>query len=722
MADQNSNVRDSDWVRKTFMLSKNNVQGDFNKSWLTHTTANDKFTDTRLGGNFAINNPPQYTQFADIRRQTRLTNTFIGDATRMGMGRFYSEQIDDNSQLVTMQFGVPEYNGMLTFFTGFFDAYASTLANEGRGASDSIFYSVFYTAGKLLGLFAMIRAWPIILLIGVGNLMRFKARWPSSKYYYMKPAMGVYWNRVNLIANNIAVNMGLIPKVQIPWFHKSEPIVGVQGEFNDEGQTNEYINYFSQEAPDLFLPGGGIDVYNVATRAQRLALKKIDALQKLAGDENLNTKQEYFTRLNTFRREWGVDTKQSAKDISIQEYLAVYHGSPAYNQTEPIKDEKITVTSTATAPAGGGDIANVTAPASAAAPSDGKASVTKAASMRARFLKSTDASVVTADSLNADGGYMDDGKDARTEESFWTQLEAGEQGGDQFISFRVEGRDSVTESFSSSVGDSDIQSKFNSTSSNVRTTRFNFSEGNTGIPGVDQIVGAASSFMSGILDGVQISGLMSLAGSAFVDIPKVWKDSSASMPSSSYTIQLRSPYGNKFARFQNLYVPMAMLLAAALPISTGRQSYTSPFLCMVYSKGKNLIRLGMITELSFTRGVGNMPWNTEGEALAIDVSFTVTDMSSLMHAPIDSGKGSLLPWKGIFDDDNAFMDYIASLSSVSLQDMIYPTRIFELNLTRKKIAYQTFFSRSHFASVLTNSGPGRVISAFYRNPEISISR
>ncbi|MEX5385630.1 hypothetical protein WCE10_21620, partial [Cronobacter muytjensii] len=122
----------------------------------------------------------------------------------------------------------------------------------------------------------------------------------------------------------------------------------------------------------------------------------------------------------------------------------------------------------------------------------------------------------------------------------------------------------------------------------------------------------------GVLDSVELSGLATLAGAAFVDIPKTWTNSMAKLPQSTYTMNLVSFAGNPISQMLNLDLPLAMILAGGLPKSTGKQSYVGPFLVELFDKGRCQTRLGMIDSISITRGVGNVGWTADGKALGID--------------------------------------------------------------------------------------------------------
>ena len=159
-------------------------------------------------------------------------------------------------------------------------------------------------------------------------------------------------------------------------------------------------------------------------------------------------------------------------------------------------------------------------------------------------------------------------------------------------------------------------------------------------------------------------------------------------------------------------VPLAMLLAGALPIATGKQSYQSPFLCSLFSRGRVVSRLAMISDLSITRGVGNVGWTPNGNFLGVDVNFTVKDLSSVMYAPINPVYGSLNPFQGWTDEDNSWSDYMNTLSSMSLANQHYPLRKLLLNIERKVAFFKTQWTSASIANDIMGSTPGRWLSIF----------
>ena len=267
-----------------------------------------------------------------------------------------------------------------------------------------------------------------------------------------------------------------------------------------------------------------------------------------------------------------------------------------------------------------------------------------------------------------------------------------------FCSFRVDYTGQVSENFSNSVVESDLARKFNDTSAQNKAAYFTFAGGKV-TDFVDSIVGAAASFTKGVLNSFGASGLVSLAGSAFVDIPKHWENSVAQMPRSNYSMTLISPYGNVLSQMINIYIPLACILTAALPKSAGKQAYTWPYLVEYYDTGRAQSRLSMIDSLSITRGTSNLGFNKSQQALAIEVSWSMVELSNIVSMPISAGF-SLNPTKGVFDDDNLYSDYMNILASLSLNQQIYSYNRLKLRVAQRMKQYQYMISKGQIAGML----------------------
>lgn len=658
MATFQRQIRDASWVRQSFLVAGADLEPTERRNRY-FTTARFKFTDTTPGGNVAINPPPQFTRNADIKvhgifSPLARNNEIAPHLGTKGQGRAYSEMIDDNNRIVTMRFGVPQYNSLTRFWTGFYSGEASRLANTGRGGG------VFYNIGRVVGFIVPIIALPLYVFNLAGNIWRWLDMKPASKYYYLKPTMPLYWNAVTTIVNQIAVNKAIVPRVGEK--------TGTRALDERYQFTEADMQRFSDLLPDIQMEGGGINVYAMATKAQRLARLMYKNISKRLESADRNTNVSaiiddiYQNGLKTERGK--------SSDPSYWKYLQRWFETTVSQTGEPV----------ATPSASNNTSSGTTEPVSGGI------------------------EAIPADKPGVWNNFKD-------------FMEAELDDGSAFVSFRVNAEGSVSESFSNQVGESSVASKFNSMSGESRSTRFSFGDGNIGGGSAGAILGgiasAAKDFAAGIADGLEIAGIAAMGGSAFVDIPQHWQSSVANLPSMSYSFSLTSPYGNKLSQLFNLYVPLAMILAAALPRSTGKQSYTSPFILELYDRGRAQTRLGIIDSLTITRGTSNLPFNNTGEVMAIDVSFTVKDLSTVMHMPIVSGFSLTNLTGSMFDDDNTFSDYMATLGSLSLHEQIYTSDRLRLALTRQAQSMKTWFSTAHFANFIGDLAPARILSLWY---------
>lgn len=655
-------LRDRDWIRQSFLVGDTSLSGvrssnmaDIDIRNRSFSTVRLKFTDTTPGGNFAINAPPQFTRNADVKSKS----IFPGGR---GMGRYYSEAIDDNSRLISMRFGVANFTSMTTFWAGFYDSDMAALARTGKRKG------IAFKVGQAIGFVVPLLS-PVLFTIGViGNAVRYLAMMPSSKYYYLHPSMHLYWTAVNTIFNNIAVNKGVIPRVFSD---------GARNEFGNSTYnfTPKDLKDMQALIPDIMSDDGGINSYAIATKAQRNSRRMQKALENIiqtAGD-----KLDLAAEIDNIQKN-GLPVEQSKYNGSYLAYIGRWLGMEKDNASEDVNR-----------PTTGGPYATT----AAEAPS-------------------------LMEFIHAE---LDDGA--------------------MFATFRVDADGAASESFSNQTGQPDIVNKINGMSSESRNTTFNMSGGNLGdgmaMQAIQGILGGVKDLVSGVADGLGASGLAALAGAAFVDIPNVWQSSTANLPRMNYTMTLSSAYGNKLSQLINIYLPLSMLLAAALPLSTGRQSYTSPFLLELYDRGRAQTRLGLVDSLSITRGTSNLAFDNAGNAMAIDVSFSIIDLSTVLHMPIARGfslpKAALGAAAGaviggpagavagaalanitdIFTDDTAFSDYMATLGSLSMQEQVYTGDRLKLALTRQMKTMKDWSSKANFANWVVDGNIGRLVSIFY---------
>lgn len=722
-------LHDSEWINNCFMLPRDPKRGDTKitdnvRQWMYYTTADMKFTNTSLGGNYTVNNPPQFTTFADPptgRLMTDQSKKALESGMNQGMGQYYSEAIDDNAQRISLRFGVPEYKGLVTFFTGFYSANAALLANEGR-ADSSMFYLISFLVGSVVAL-------PLTIIMAAGKAAKFFMGRPSTKYYWLKPAMPLYWNRVNKVANRIAAEMGLVPDT----FETEEGNPLASYDMMDVTTSNGLKSYsfdmVKEYMPELFADSGGIDIYRVVNKTARM--NNHARAQLIAAGEGASSGKSFAESVRKHLQ--SVDMPADViKGKPLREYLDAYHntvlgamelpgedGEPvSLVRRNAIKDrleDTAEIDGAANGVFGGEEVETAQMSREDAL---GEAPEGADANAALKEYAAQDNNILSILRHGAENGLERvlgwvGGQNSQVGEYF----EAAMARGSDWISFKVNAEATQSESWDNQTTDSDIQNTINGTSKTVRSLAFNFSNFNTGFAMIDEPIKAVRDMVYGTMDSFQISGLLALAGTGMVDIPKRYDDSSANVFTSvSYTLELRTPYGDPLSIYLNLYLPLLCLMAGALPISHGNQAYGAPMLCELFQRGRSTIRLGMIESLQVTRGSGTVGWTEEGLPLGIDITFTVANMSNMMHMPIDTGLQDTLPWNALFADDNTYTDYTAVLSNLTIADQTNPWKKFAINKRKWKLDIDNYFNAARLGNALADDGLSRMLSDFSMNP------
>lgn len=704
-------LQDRDWMARNFMLPADLIDGsETNLRLLTrYTSAMGKVWDTALGGHLAINCPPQNNPLADIRSSVLNpgedveTNGFFtrGGEYTTGLGRYFAESIEDHMETITFQFGHQRFQGVVPYFTNFYDAEQAMLAKTGHGPG--IFYRAGQLAGTAVTIAAMFMYAPLAIALAAGAAIRFFLNRPSSGYYYVKPSPWAYWRRAQFILNQLTVYMKLTP-LRGQW--GGSFFEDAKFDESQSGDTEEYLKYAHAMMPNVWRPEGGIDIIYTVLRGARLDGLRRRKLEGYLTSLNKDNTVDSLRRMMNARFE---DDPTANMEAYTEVYFRSNFGNPDYIQFDPfnamVQERGATAGSVPAAPQAETQTDTTIASESNAVTERVGNVLDKDLPdrMRARWVKDSEGSALRDDS---EGWSI---SNSWAGDAMGFAADTAKKGAD-FVTFKVDPIGSVSESFTNNLGESEIQQKINSTSSSAASARFSFSGGNTGSVVIDGAFNAVGDFLKGFLAGVHMDGLLALAGSAHVEIPKHYQNSSADFQTHTFNIELRSPYGDRMSQFMNLYVPLACILAGALPLSTGLQSYTAPFYCMAYSKGRCMIRNGMITSISITRGVGNQGWNKRLEPLGIDVSITVTDAAQMIHAPIDPGLNLIKPWKIAFDDDSAFKDYMSTMASMSLVDMTDPVRKVGINMAKFSLEWGSLFSATNIGMWAGDSTIPRLIA------------
>ena len=641
--DKLGTVLDREWLKHTFLLDEKTYSEVSDRTNRYYNSAENKFTDTTWGGNIGVNSRPQFTRYSDIRvkgklrgRRDTTVTAFYGN---LGMGRQYSEAIDDPAQTIYLSFGVAHFNSLANFLSKSFDYDALTLAKQGRKRS------ILGQLAKAATTIARFITFPLVStaiwfgLTGLELIIK-----STSRFYSIKHTMHLYWSAVTNLVQAISVNSGLAPKYLNE--NKQEQEIGAPFVID-----KYYIEYLSEIMPDIITSEGYIDVYSFANRAQRMA-NKADAEEFLRS--NNSDLYDFFGIVkNGLRNQYSRNTR----------FINADGGKNLKSRLDEVFNFN-------------------------------------------QFVTKDDQSRIEYDpTVNIeDAANITSNKNRSFFSMFKDDLNAEMRDGSRYAIFKVDSTGSVSESFGNSSVESEVSQKLNGTSSQIRDFNFAMAGGNVvgeTIQGVMQTVGdiiggAASGLTAGFSDV-----LAGLAGGGFIDIPKHWQSSTASLPRSTYNMQLISPYNNVISRIQNIYLPLCMLLAGTLPLSTGRNSYVSPFLCELFDRGRCIVPLGMIESLSINRGTSNLPFDTRGNALCIDVSFTVADFSTIMHMPVSDG---ILNSAEVFlDNNNLLSQYMSVLSGESLYNRIFPFSKIKKAVATYELKFKTFHSPAWAAGALHES-------------------
>lgn len=204
----------------------------------------------------------------------------------------------------------------------------------------------------------------------------------------------------------------------------------------------------------------------------------------------------------------------------------------------------------------------------------------------------------------------------------------------QYIQFYADPRMSFQESASNQTAESALANLVQSGSQKMKEASFFLQTGAMGNAS-QWLTDSAQSWNEamtklgndGIMSRLADIGTTVLSGGNIL-FPEIWGNS-AYNKSYNITINLTSPYGDKESVYLNVIVPLMHLMALALPRQVSANSFTTPFLVKVSSKGWFNCEMGMIDNISIEKVAGSFTVN--GLPTEVKVSISIKDLySSLM--------------------------------------------------------------------------------------------
>jgi hypothetical protein len=205
-----------------------------------------------------------------------------------------------------------------------------------------------------------------------------------------------------------------------------------------------------------------------------------------------------------------------------------------------------------------------------------------------------------------------------------------------YIQFYVDSSASFNEGNSNNTASSKMESIFDSAHDLMNEVAF---MGNSGGLELDALTDHLDEFADGLNSflfddsSTKVGGVMSrilsvgsnvLKGENVV-IPEIYQNSKYSK-SYSISVDLRSPYGNKYSYFLNVLVPLFHLLCLAIPKQTTANTYSAPFIIKAYYPGVFACNLGIVKQITIDKNIGGHTWTADGYPAEMKVTLDIDDL------------------------------------------------------------------------------------------------
>lgn len=244
----------------------------------------------------------------------------------------------------------------------------------------------------------------------------------------------------------------------------------------------------------------------------------------------------------------------------------------------------------------------------------------------------------------------------------------------EFVAFYLDSETSITDSFSNSTSESMLASAANQVSDVGREIGFLLGTEGSKIDSKlldpDTLTNGISGITS-VMQGIPVVGnllqdisskLVTVMSGGKLLFPEIWNDSSFTR-SYNVTLKLRAPEPDVLSWYINVGVPICHCLSLVLPMQTSgatNQGYKSPFLIRAFYKGLFNCDMGIITDMTITKG-SESSWTLSGLPLEVDVSFTIKELYNAMSMTNNDGFNTTT----IMDNDS-LLNYLMNTCGINI--------------------------------------------------------
>lgn len=702
-------IGNNEWSLHAWVLDAGMTQSSYDE--LQDAGRRIKFTDTSIGGSLYLNRRPQASLWSDFN-EPRLSffdpsNNYQETSydVSFGMGRYFSEQIDDMQSLVHLRVGTVSFTSMFGYMLRSYDPVLD------MASRDSLINETMFRFGQFMG---FITGSNLVIQGGLFVLKTLDAMFLtgcSSEYATCKPNMVNFWRRTQTINDAILTAIDWRPDLSHVDAKSAEQLNSEKlGKMSDAD-----FKAYNETMRDIFTnQTGSVDLRAMVTRPMRAMFHIRNKALAYYKEALKNSKMDFYQADDNVRR--SIVTEQLELLKNSQELNRLLRETEVDNQAAWERMyNNVFYQSDSTKE--GNDFEQILNDYNAnQANIENKDLGNNASNMDnvdglVKLTKDSDYGYETL-TYNSGGRILADpnvSEDKKTRVRMaldsWEDYQQAEwNDGSAFVTFAATGNLTATDSFNNTAKAPMIKDFLASMGSRFRDLNNSTSGGNV-IPGMDTIIGGVTSFIKGHLDGFGLGGLAGLFSQATPVIPDLPDSSSSQMQTISLTLECRSPYGTKLSKISNQYITLAACLALVTPYSAGYQSYGSPPVIEYYQKGFAQSRFAMVNSMTVVRGVGNKGWDREGSPLGMTITLELVPLARDIHFPVVSsavsfrGTSAISTYlsRALYDSDNVAKDYIAVVGATDIQTQIYNMNKIRRNWQNAKQNIMDNFTKASIA-------------------------